>query len=83
MCVVCYKFWHLCLKQEDKTTDQKTKEQAVAMTINVLWYNGFMHMFSHHFPFLWEKTGPIHLALVGLMVGWQAGRWSTSGFQNL
>ena len=29
-----------------------------------------------------ENTGPIHLALVGFMADWQAGRQKMSGFQN-
>ena len=30
--------------------------------------------FRQQSPILGEKTGPLHLALVGLTAGWQAGR---------
>ena len=50
----------------------KTKGQAMVMRINVLRYNRFV--FRHELPLLLEKTGPICLALVGLMAGWLAGR---------
>ena len=71
MFVVQYvEFWHLCFKQEDQFIEWMTKGQAMVLRINVLQCNEFV--FKQHCPFLWEKTGSPHLALVGLTAGWQA-----------
>ena len=43
----------------------------MALSINILWCKGFV--FRHQSPILWEKTGLLHLALLGLMAGRQAG----------
>ena len=45
------------------------KGQAMALRVNVLWYKG--SIFRQQSPILWEKTGPLHIALVGLTAGWQ------------
>ena len=45
------------------------KGQAMALKINILWYNIFV--FRQWSPFLREKYGPILPVLVGLMAGWQ------------
>ena len=57
--------------REDQLIEWMTKGQAMALRINVLRYKGFV--FRQQSPILWEKTGPLHLALVGLTAGWQAG----------
>ena len=57
------------------------KEQAMALRINVLQYNGFV--FRQQLSFLWGETGPIHVALVGLTAGWQTRRWAVAEFWNL
>ena len=84
-CLWYVKFWHLCFKQEDQSIQWMTKGQAMVLRVNVLWYKGFV--FRQQSPVLWEKTGPLHLALVGLMAGRQAGRqagrWNTAGFRSL
>ena len=67
---VVFRFWHLCFKQEDHSIEWMIKGWAMVLRINVLWYNGFV--FSQHLPFLWEKTGLPHLALVCLTAGWLA-----------
>ena len=74
------KFWHLWLKQKDKSIEWKTKGQAKSLNINVLWYNRFV--FRHWLPFLWEKTGSICLGIVAVMAGWLAGRWNAGGDWN-
>ena len=66
-CLWCVKFWHLCFKQEDQLIEWMTKGQGMALRINVLQYNRFI--FRQQSPFLWEKTRPLCLALVGLMAG--------------
>ena len=43
------------------------KGQAMALRVNILRYKGFV--FRQQLPILWEKTGPLHLVLVGLMAG--------------
>ena len=43
------------------------KGQAMALRVIVLRYKGFV--FRQQSPILWEKTGPLHLALVGLTAG--------------
>ena len=65
-CLWYVKFWHLCFKQ-DQSIEWMTKGQAMALRVNVLRYKGFV--FRQQSPILWEKTGPLHLALVGLMAG--------------
>ena len=67
-CLWHIKFWHLCFKK-DQTMKWTTEGQAMVLKINVLQYNRFV--FRQWLPFLWEKTGPIHLTLVSLMAGWQ------------
>ena len=47
-----------------------TKGQAMALRVNVLRNKGFV--FRQQSPILREKTGPLHLALVGLTAGRQA-----------
>ena len=69
-CLWYVKFWHLCFKQEDQLIEWITKGQAMVLRVNVLWYKGFI--FRQQPPILWEITGPLHLALVGLTVGRQA-----------
>ena len=49
-----------------------TKGQAMALRVNVLRYKGFV--FRQQSPILWEKTGPLLLALVGLTAGRQADK---------
>ena len=44
----------------------------MALRVNVLRNKGFI--FRQQSPILWEKTGPLHLVLVGLTAGRQAGR---------
>ena len=56
--------------QENQSIEWMTKGQAIALRINVLWYNRFV--FRQQLPFLWEKPGPLRLALVGLVAGWLA-----------
>ena len=58
-----------------------TKGQAMVLRINVCGYNRFV--FRQQSLFLWEKTGPAHIALVGLMAGRKAGRRNTAEFWNL
>ena len=53
----------------------------MALRVNVLQNKGFV--FRQQSPILREKTGPLHLALVGLTAGRQAGRRNTAGFRNL
>ena len=68
---LCYvKLWHLCFKQEDQSIEWMTKGQAMVLRVNVLRYKGFV--FRQQSSILWEKTGPLHLALVGLTAGRQA-----------
>ena len=71
-CLWYVKLWHLCFKQEDQSIEWMTKGQAMALRVNVLRNKGFV--FRQQSPILWEKTGSLHLALVGLTAGWQAGR---------
>ena len=66
-CLWYIKFWHLCFKQEDQLIEWRTKGQAMALRINILHYNGIV--FRQQSPFLWEKTGSPHLALVALTAG--------------
>ena len=68
-CLWYVKLWHLCFKQEDQSIEWMTKGQAMALRVNVLRNKGFV--FRQQSPILWEKTGPLHLALVGLTAGWQ------------
>ena len=70
-CLWYVKLWHLCFKQEDQSIEWMTKGQAMALRVNVLRNKGFV--FRQQSPILWEKTGPLHLALVGLTAGWLAG----------
>ena len=70
-CLQYVKFLHLCFKQ-DQLIEWMTKGQAMVLRINILRYKGFSS--RQQSPILWEKTGPLHLALVGLTAGWQAGR---------
>ena len=70
-CLWYVKLWHLCFKQEDQLIEWMTKGQAMALRVNVLRNKGFV--FRQQSPILWERTGPLHLALVGLTAGWQAG----------
>ena len=53
----------------------------MVLRVNVLRYKGFV--FRQQSPILLEKTGPLHLALVDLTAGRQAGRRNTPGFRNL
>ena len=61
----------------------------MALRVNVLRNKGFV--FRQQSPILLEKTGPLHLGLVGLtagrqagrLAGWQAGRRNMAGFRNL
>ena len=76
-CLWYVKLWHLCFKPEDLSIEWMTKGQAMVLRVNVLRYKGFV--FRQQSPILWEKTGPLHLALVGLT----AGRRTTTGFQIL
>ena len=66
-CLWYVKLWHLCFKQEDQSIEWMTKGQAMALMVNVLRNKGFV--FRQQSPILWEKTGPLHLALVGLTAG--------------
>ena len=68
-CLWYVKFWHLCLKQEDKLKEWEAKGQVIVVRINLLWYNRFV--FYIWIAIFLRKTGPIHLALVGLTAGWQ------------
>ena len=63
--------WYLCLKQEDQLIET-TKGQAMVLNIHILWYNRFV--FRQWLPSLWEKPGPMHLALMNLMAGWHADK---------
>ena len=66
-CLWYVKLWHLCFKQEDQSIEWMTKGQAMALRVNVLRNKGFV--FRQQSPILLEKTGPLHLALVGLTAG--------------
>ena len=70
-CLWYVKLWHLCFKQ-DQSIEWMTKGQAMALRVNILQNKGFV--FRQQSPILWEKTGPLHLALVGLTAGRLAGR---------
>ena len=69
-CLWYVKFCYLCLQQEDKSIEWKTKGQAMMLRINVLWYNRFV--LRHKSPFLWGKPGSICLPPVGLTADWEA-----------
>ena len=51
----------------DQSIEWMTKGQAIVLKINGLRYNKFI--FRQQSPFLWQKTGPLHLVLVGLTAG--------------
>ena len=52
----------------------------MAQLVNHLWNNIFVN--PPPLPLLCEISGAIHLAQLGLMAGWQAGRRNTGEFQN-
>ena len=54
-CLWYVKFWHLCFKQ-DQLIEWMTKGQAKALSINVLWYKGFL--FRQQSSIFWGKTRP-------------------------
>ena len=47
------KCWHLCIKQ-DQLIEWINKRQAMALSVNVLWYNKFM--LWQQSPILWETS---------------------------
>ena len=71
LCFWYVKFWHICFKQENQSMELMTKGQAMVLSINVIQYKGFVS--RQQMPILWEKTVPLHLALVGLTTGRQTG----------
>ena len=62
--------------KQDLFIEWMTNGQAMVLRINILWYSGFI--LRQQLPFLWEETGSLSLALVGLTVGRHAGRWNVA-----
>ena len=50
----------------------KIKGIAIAQWVNRLWNNIFINL--PPLPLLHEISGPLHLAHLGLMADWQAGK---------
>ena len=75
ICLWYVELLQLCFKREDQLIEWMTKGQAMTPSIN---FFGTMES-----PILWEKTGPIHLVLLGLTAGRQAGRRNTAGLCNV
>ena len=71
-CLWCVKFWQLCLKEEDKLIEWKTKGQGMALRVNILQYNRFM--FLKWTVILLRKNWTHTPSAVGLMAHWLADK---------